>query len=179
MTRKGLIHCKTKQPTHCWKDSSGVPLSSVVMTRLVAKHSKWVPLMIPLVCERKKSHTVKSDEWGGFFSKVMFLSVGNYQKFSIPSFITLSMPEDMLKSSVIYFQTCSFFMSGWLAIIQMVNQHSLHPTCLTHSTLISVRLVESFPLLESSFTSSCSSLNLFVPFKSPSALYGVISIHLL
>ena len=64
------------------------------------------------------------------------------------------------KCSMIIFQTLSFFMSSWLAIIWIVNQWLPHTTCYTHSSMTSDLLVEGLPLSESSFTSSYSSLNL-------------------
>ena len=43
---------------HCWKDSSGMPLSSAVTALLMASTpSKRVPLMIPLSLGKRKSHT--------------------------------------------------------------------------------------------------------------------------
>ena len=72
-----IILCHTSM--HCWKDSSGMPLSSVVTALLMASTpSKWVPLMIPLsLGKRRKSHGARSCEQGGFSSTVMFFSARN------------------------------------------------------------------------------------------------------
>ena len=66
----------------------------------------------------------------------------------------------MSKSLVIIFQTLNFSMSSWLAIIWTASWQLLPITCLTHSPLTSVLLIEGLFLLESSFTFLCFSLNL-------------------
>ena len=76
----------------------------------------------------------------------------------------------MVKSLVIIFQTLSFFMSCWLAIIRMVNRRSPHTTY--------IMLLEDLSLLESSFTYSHFSLN-FSYHSKTNAWYGVIFIHFL
>ena len=49
-----ILHCHAFM--HCWKDSSGMPLSSVIMALLIASTpSKWVPLMIPLSWGKEKN----------------------------------------------------------------------------------------------------------------------------
>ena len=70
-------------------------------------------------------------------------------------------PEDDLK----HFQTLSFLMSSWLAIICTANWGSSLSICLTRSTLTSILLVQYLLLLELSFISSCSPLNLLWHFK--------------
>ena len=45
---------------HCWKDSSGTPLSSVVMALLMTfTLSKWISFVIPLSLWKRKSHKEK------------------------------------------------------------------------------------------------------------------------
>ena len=85
----------------------------------------------------------------------------------------------MPKSLVIIFQTLSFFMSSRLAVIQTINQRLLQTICFTHSAFTSVLLVEGLPLLESSSTSLCPSLNLFCHSKKMCSWRYIISKHLL
>ena len=68
-------------------------------------------------------------------------------------------------------------MFSWFAIIQTVNRRSPHTTCIIHSMLTSVLLVEGLSRLRSFFASSHASLNLL--HHSKTARYCVISIHLL
>ena len=94
-----------------------------------------------------------------------------YQELLDPQFTQPCYFSDMSKSSVIIFQTLSFFMSSWFTIIQSTHNHH---TCLTNSMLISVLLIEGLLLLESSFTFLFSSWNLLCHLKM-SAQRGVIS----
>ena len=82
----------------------------------------------------------------------------------------------MPKCFVIMFQTLSFFMFSWLAIIQTVNQHLPHTTCFICLMLTSVLLVESLLLLESFFISFCLFLNLLC-YSKMCVQHGIISIH--
>ena len=72
----------------------------------------------------------------------------------------------------IYIYILLFFMFSWLAIIQKVNLRFPQTTCFICLTLISVLLVESLSLLE-------SSLNLLCHFKNTCEWHGVIYMHLL
>ena len=72
----------------------------------------------------------------------------------------------MPKSLVIIFQTLSFFMSIWRAIIWTVNRRSPRTICFTCSKFTSVLLVEGFSLRKSSSTSLRPSLNLLCHSKT-------------
>ena len=117
---------------------SKIHVSSPVMTLRSKSGSVWRHSMMSW-------HTCMSRSIWSSFSSLGTIFV---QTFHMP------------KSSVIIFQTLSFFKSIWLAIIRTVNRQSPCTTCFTHSTLTSVLLVEGLPLLESSSTSSHSALNL-------------------
>ena len=79
------------------------------------------------------------------------------------------------KSSVIIFQTLLFFFS---CPSDYLNSQLMIFTYLTRLTLISALLAECLPLPESSFNSSCLSLNLLCLSKT-CAQQGIISIHLM
>ena len=117
---------------HCWKDSSRMFFSSIVMVLLMASvSSKLVPLMIPLSLEkRKKSHRARS-------GKLFEYSKRHGQIF-----------DDNLPKH------CPFFMFSSLAIFWTINWWLSYTTCLTLSTIISDLLVEGLQLLDLSFTSS-------------------------
>ena len=74
---------------------------------------------------------------------------------------------DINESSRIIFQTQFFFLFSWFRIIQTVNWRLQHITYLSLLTLTPILLVEGLPLLVSSFTSSCLSLNILCLSKTP------------
>ena len=146
---------------HHWKDSSGMPISSVVTTFLMSEHAfKTGPLDNPYKLEeKKKSHGVRSGEYWGCSSTTMFPSVRNRWCLLHP--VLLLLP----KSSVVTFQAQSFYMSSWLATIWRVKRQSPYTTYLTCSTLTSVLLVEDLSLLKSSFTGSRLALKCYATQK--------------
>ena len=79
--------------------------------------------------------------------------------------------SDMPKSSVIIFQTLSFFLS--FLTYGHLNSQLMTTTCLTHLTLTSVQHVEGFLHFESFFTDLWLSLNLL--FYSKTCVYNIIS----
>ena len=103
-------------------------------------------------------------------------SMRGFFKSSFSSFGTIfAQTFHMPQSSVIIFQTLSFFISSWLAIIQTINRRSLHTTCFTSLTLNSFLLVESL----CSWSHPSLSLEPLVPLKNICAWHGAISIQLL
>ena len=130
---------------HCWKDSSGMLLSSVVTAVLMAStSSKWVPLIIPLG-KKKKSHRARSIELNWLFQ---YNDITLCQELLNAQHTKSYYFSDMPKFLLIIFQTLFFFMFSWLANIQTVNRWSPYTTCLSCTTLTSVLLDEGLLLLE-------------------------------
>ena len=135
---------------HCWKDSSGVLLSSVITTILMA----FTPLKYVWVWRKLKKHS-----HGEHQVNKEVVPVGWY--FLVRNCRIFSYISDLHKSSGIIFQTLLFFISIRFVIIRTVKQRFLFTISLTQWKLNPDLLVESLLLLKSFFTPSQLSLNLF------------------
>ena len=143
---------------HYWKDSSGMPLSSVVATLMVG--SKTGPLDDPIELEKKKKITVKDQVNMKF---VPDDDVPHGQELPDAQYIQFGYFLDMPKSPILNFQILFHII---FRPFEQSNRQSAYTTYLTRSTFISVLLVEGLPLLKSSFTSSWPSLNLLCNSKA-------------
>ena len=143
---------------HCWKDCSGMPLSSV-------------ELMILLSLKKRKKITLNEIKKKGWLFKYEFLvgqELANAQCTQFCYFL------DMPKSVGIIFRALTFFMFSWLVIIQTVHQQS-HNICFTSSMLTSTTCwLPSAPgVIFNHPTLLCEPL---VPLKDMYTRHGVISI---
>ena len=109
---------------------------------------KTRPFDNPLGLVEKKKVKRNKIRWMRFF---MYSDVPLGQELSNVQEANSCYFSNMSKSSVIIFQTLFFFISSWFAIIWTIKRWSPQTTRLTRLTLTSVLLVESLPLLESSF----------------------------
>ena len=154
--------------THCWKDSSGIPLNFVVIS------SKRAPLMISLsLGERKMSHSARSGKLGGCSKTVMFLSARNCWIRSTPSPVTFQTCLNLQWLSSKYIQfSCSTELWSF-----GVNRQSPQTTCLMHLTFIAILLVEGL-LLQKSCSPSRDPLWTFYTASKPVCTTGY-HLHLL
>ena len=144
-----IVLCRASM--HWWEYSSGMLICSAVMAFLMAFFpSKRTFSMAPLSL-RKKSHTKIRWIRDGCFSTVIFLTAQHTQ------FCYFSGKP---KSSVIFFQTLSFFKFNSQPMI--ATNHLLYSLDVDFSPACWRPLP---PLLESSFTSLRPSLNLLYYFK--------------
>ena len=141
----------------CLKGSSGISISSVVTAFLMASTAQeLVYLIVPLSLE--KSHTEQDQmNWEFALGQRYCSRLGTARCFADQSRYF----SEMLKFSVIIFQTLSIFMFS-----RTVTRRSPHTCCFTQSTLTRVLFVEGIPLLKSSFASKHPLMNILLHSKT-------------